>query len=157
MTDREKGLAQLRKAVARIDQVLVPWGFRFDLGENDLSSPGGYACGFYRRGSTRIGLICRANYGLGCVEYEYETITDDGFVRESVRYGLDHTGYMQRVGHDRDCLLIEEELSAIARDGGDPVDALIHDLSEYAAPTLRQECPEFLAIIRSGYRRTKVL
>jgi hypothetical protein len=64
---------------------------------------------------------------------------------------------MRQVGHGSECRLIEKDKTSIARDGGDAVEALLWDLREYAAPTLRQECDEFAKIAERGYRGYEVL
>jgi hypothetical protein len=151
-------LGLLLKAVARIDKVLVPWGFRFDVTEHGYSSPGGFARGRYCRGPTRIRLIYRANQGFGGVIYEQEIITDHGlFLREQIVYTVGHPSLMLRIGHADDCCMIEKGISSAARDGGDAVGALVHDLRQYAAPMLRTECPEFQDLIFSSYSRREVL
>jgi hypothetical protein len=157
MTSIEQSLTLLRQAVSRIDDVLVPWGFQFHLGEDGFSSPGGFANGFYGRGPTRIRLIYRAMLGLGCIQYEQETDDELGSLRQRTTYGMGHPGYMRRIGHGDDCCLIEDRISPVARDGGDAVDAFIHDLRAFAAPTLHEECLEFTKLIRTGYSRTSVL
>jgi hypothetical protein len=85
VTDSNATVGALLEAIERIDGVLVPWGFQFELMEEGSSSPGRFANGHYRRGSTRIRLIFRASRGLGCVGYEQETMTDLGpFLQEQI-------------------------------------------------------------------------
>lgn len=152
---REMSLAALQEAVARIDEVLVPWGFQFQVANIGHSSPGGYANGFYARGSTRIGLIYRASLGLGCVVYEQDESVEDRYSCKRITYSIEHLSYMRHLGYGDDCWLIasRDGLSSVSRMGGDPVLAFIHDLQQFAAPTLHQECPEFDALIRTGYVR----
>ncbi len=154
-----ESLDWLRHAVTRIDDVLVPWGFQFQVRESGFSSAGGYANGFYSRGSIRILLIYRKGWGLGSVLYEQEEVVTAGYLREKIVYDLDHQEYMKRIGHSDDCHLIlpEESISSQARDGGDPVEALIRDFRENAAPTLREENQEFAKIMRSGRKRRQVM
>ena len=123
MTDNEATVGALLLAVERIDSVLVPWGFQFELMEDGYSSPGRFANGYYRRGPTRIRLIYRASHGLGCVSYEYETMTDLGpFLYEQIVYGISHENFMQRIGHADDCHLLKKGNNSAARDGGDSVE-----------------------------------
>ena len=89
-------LAAMRETVARLDELLVPWGFAFDLAENGDAFPGAFASGFYRRGPTRLGLVYRRTLGLGVVLYERETVTQNGCLREHEVFGMDHLAYMRR-------------------------------------------------------------
>jgi hypothetical protein len=150
-------LANLREVIDRLVQVLIPWGFQYEPREHGHGSAGAYANGQYGRGPTRIPLVWRANLGLGWVEYQHEEVLQRGYLRERITWGLGHGGYMQAIGHGDDCWLVEEENSSVARRGGDPVTALVHDLQEYAAPTLAAECPEFVALLQTGYRLRDVL
>lgn len=84
-------------------------------------------------------------------------LTERGYLRERITNGMFHTSYMRQIGHGGDCHLLTKGIDSRARDGGDPVEALIWDLREYAAPTLQQECDEFLKIIECGYRNYEVL
>ncbi|MGO8690529.1 MAG: hypothetical protein ACLQLG_12980 [Thermoguttaceae bacterium] len=149
-------LAAMRETVARLDELLVPWGFAFDLAENGDASPGAFASGFYRRGPTRLGLVYRRTLGLGVVLYERETVTQNGCLREHEVFGMDHLAYMRELGHGDDCKLVVDGICSLARNGGDPVAALLDDLREYAASTLQKDCPEFAEIMRTGYRRYSV-
>ncbi len=157
MTTVHESLVCLRKVVDRLDEILIPWGFHFHPGETDYGSAGEYANGYYNRGPIRILLVWRARSGLGCVSYEHEEVLQQGYLREQIIWGMGHPGYMRIVGHADDCHLVENGISSRARCGGDPVEALAHDLREYATPTLSKDCDEFVSILRMGYRRRDVL
>jgi hypothetical protein len=149
----EKSLSLLKQAVERLDAALVPWGFHFQIEKSGYSSPGGFAAGYYVRGSTRIGLIYRAAQGLGGVVYEQDVFEENGCVRSRITYSIEHPGYMLRIGHQDDCHLIERGISSVERNGDDPVGALIFDLTEFAAPTLQSEPKAFFNILLTGQRR----
>jgi hypothetical protein len=140
----------LAAAVAQLDEVLNPWGFSFEANETHYSHRGYYASGNYCRGMTRIYISSQAK--INRVSYEHSLIKEFVWHKESHKYGLGHHGLMAALGHADDCHLITGgEYAIVARDDGDRVAALIHDLRHIAAPVLREPCDEFLSIIRTGY------
>jgi hypothetical protein len=143
----------LAAAVARIDAVLSPWGFTFGTDEIQSSHCGPFASGHYCRGTTRIGLSCRAT--IDNIVYEHSFIKENLYSKEIERFTISHGTLMKALGHSDDCRLIEgHEIpdGIIARDRGDRVAALIHDLSSIAASVLREPSDEFCAIMRRGWR-----
>lgn len=123
--------ALLRSIVAKLDPVLVPHRFSFQHEHEGRSSGGAFANGFYVRGETRIGLIVRD--ALGQVVYEQ----GEG--------SMGHTDYMGELGHAETCRFVfdEERWIAVDRNGGAPVDALIHDLQTFAGDFLRGDLNRF--------------
>lgn len=154
-TDGEKtAIAVLQQAVGRIDDIVAPWGFQFTMRCSGYSHTGGYADGVYTRGPTRILVFVRAEHGFAGIVYQQESVCQEGYLKTRTVYQLGHPGYMERLGHSDDCQLIK---GSVARDGGDAVSALIHDLREFAAPTLQAECNEFDQLIRTGWHYREVL
>lgn len=153
MTDRREQISQaLAEAVSRLDAVLNGWGFCFVADRVCSSHCGPFASGHYCRGDTRIGISCRDV--LDNIYYEHSFVTQRQFSKEIERYTIGHDSLMRTLGHDQDCHLIDTGESpnrVVAREGGDRVDALIHDW-ELAAPLLSQRCPAFHEVLRRGYR-----
>lgn len=141
----------LAAAVAGLDEILNPWGFKFEADdETHYSHHGLYSSGHYCREMTRIRISCQRE--MNNVHYEHSLIRQFVWHKERHSYGLGHHGLMVALGHADDCRLITGgEYAIIARDGGDRVAALIHDLRHIAAPVLREPCEEFLSTIRTGY------
>ena len=143
----------LASCVARIDAVLAPWGFAFESDGVQRSHTGPYASGHYVRNTTRIGLSFRDT--LDNVYYEHTFVTVHAFCRESECFLIGHAALMRALGHADDCRLIRSNKipdAVKARDGADPVAALIHDLQFLAAPLLREPNDEFYAVVRRGCR-----
>ena len=143
----------LAAAVVRIDAVLSPWGFVFAADEVHYSHCGYYASGHYCRGLTRISLSCRET--IDNIFYEHSFIKENLCSKEIERFQIGHDKLMKALEHPHDCRLIGGHKTPdmiIARDGGDRVAALIHDLSSIAVLVLREPCEEFYAIMRRGWR-----
>ena len=90
--------------------------------------------------------------GWGAINYQVHLHAQTGFVTEKEVFGLGHPGLMLRLGHENQCHLIERNNDSISRNGGDPIDALIHDLEHYGTRVLATECEEFVDILRTGYK-----
>lgn len=154
MNTRHQHVADsLATAIAELDAVLNPWGFVFTSDGIQPSHCGPFACGHYCRDATRIGLSCRNT--IDNIYYEHSFITKLPCSEECECFTIRHETLMSALGHSDDCRLIctGETPDAIdARDGGDRVVALIHDLQSIAASVLREPCEEFYSIIRRGWR-----
>src|SRR5688572_25486701 len=122
MTAREEASSILKEAITRVDRIVVPWGFQFELIKNDVTHLA-YACGQYKKGNTAIQLIYRLRRGWGAINYQVHLHTQTGFVIEQEVFGLGHPGLMRRLGHENDCHLIECNHGSVARGGGDPIEA----------------------------------
>jgi len=147
----------LAAAIVRIDAVLSPWGFVFSADEVKYSHCGYYASGHYCRGMTQVGLSCRET--IDNIFYEHSFIKESQYSKEIERFQIGHDKLMKALEHSDGCRLIcghNTPDMIIARDGGDRVAALIHDLSSIAVSVLREPCEEFYAIVRRGWRAYSV-
>jgi|LakMenEpi03Aug12_release.lakeMendotaPanAssembly.Ray.scaffolds.fasta_scaffold452418_2 hypothetical protein len=158
MDRRECVTEELRKAVARIDDVLGPWGFAFTHDGVSSSHQGPYASGHYVRGNTRIGLACRDT--IDNIDYSHSLVSVSPYCEETERFTIGHDTLMRGIGALADCwLVIAREDSGPtcvrARNGDDPVEAWKHDLL-LAASVLKEPSDEFVAIMRRGARTYSV-
>ena len=143
----------LMAAASRLDRLLAAWGFSFHFDGVHSSHTGPYATGHYIRDTIRISLSCRGEIDNLC--YEQSFVKTSGAIREIETFTISHQLLMQALGHADDCRLIavNEPPNAIAaRDGGARMDALLFDLSNYAAPLLREPHEQFDEIVRTGLR-----
>lgn len=154
MTRFEIVAKNLADCVARIGAVLNPWGFEFEAGPDDQFSPAGpYGSGHFVRGETRIGISCRST--LDNIYYEHSFVREYTSSRAIECFTIGHVELMRAVGHSDDCKLVTQNQYPIlvaARDGSDPVEALIHDLSQFCEPILADPCDAFFEIMRKGRR-----
>jgi len=138
----KKGLANeslqhLQNIVLRLDPILNPYGFVFELEGKGFSSLGLFASGFYRRGPLKIGLVYRSCFGS--VNYSWD------------KFNMSHSDYMEHLGYIDNCKLIydEDSFESIARDGGDAITTLIYDLEQFAKPMLEGNTDEFVRITKT--------
>lgn len=154
MNPRREHVAQkLAAAVSRLDTILNPWGFAFIANDIQSSHCGPFASGEYCRDTTRISISCRDT--IDNLYYEHTFVTHNACSTESERFTIGHATLMDALGHSDDCRLMTCDNipnAIVARDGGDRVDALIHDLNVLASTVLCEPCDEFYAIIQRGYR-----
>jgi hypothetical protein len=136
---RQESLEGLQNIVLKLDPVLNPYGFVFELESNGFSSLGFFASGYYKRLPIQIGLIYR--HCLGSVNYEWD------------EFNMSHTDYMEYLGHAHDCKLIYNEggFESVARDGGSPTIALIYDLEHFAKAMLEGDVDGFAHIVKTAY------
>jgi hypothetical protein len=157
MNRRQAVADSLAESIARLDTVLKPWGFSFESDGVQSSHRGPYASGHYCRGATRIGLSCRN--AIDNIYYEHSFITVHAYCKETERFTIRHDTLMRSLGHSDDCWLVVGDgipNAIAARDGGDRVEALIHDLQLFASSVLREPCDAFYAIMRRGSRSYSV-
>lgn len=112
---REQALRDLHQIARRIVEVLGPWGFEFavqEVGHGHTS----FANGVCHRGSASIGLFYRSGPGLAEPTYQWG------------RARTGHQSLMWATGHGDDCQLLVAGPTCRSRGGGDPIDALLHDL-----------------------------
>ncbi len=126
-----ESIQSLQDIALKLNPVLNPYGFVFELQSSGFSSLGLFASGFFKRLPIQIGLIYR--HCLGSVIYRWD------------KFEMSHTAYMEYLGHSDDSKLVYDErgFESIARDGEDPVQALIYDLYHFAKPMLEGESDEF--------------
>lgn len=154
MTPFEIVAKNLADCAARIGAVLNPWGFEFEAGPDDqLSHAGPYGSGFFVRGETRIGISCRS--ALDNIFYEHSFVREYSSSRAIERFTIGHAELMRAVDRSDECRLVTQiryPTLVAARDGSDPVSALVHDLSEFCEPILATPYEAFFEIMRTGRR-----
>jgi hypothetical protein len=141
-------LHRLDEIAERLNPVLEPWGFRFQSKKAHWGHRGAWADGDYVRGRTHIHINLSYRKGLFGIWYFHRFPEEWAFSWHFENYVITHEQYMSLIGHGEDSLFA----LPVSRDGGDPIDALIHDLTKFAAPTLAVECEEFGQIVRQGVR-----
>ena len=157
MNRRQIVTQNLTHCVQRLDETLRPWGFEFTRLDVELSHTGPFSSGYYKRDQTQIGLSCRDT--IDNIFYEHTFVTENSGSREIERYSIGHETLMQGLGKIDVCRLISSmDLTdpIRARDGGDRIDALSFDLSNYGASVLSEPCEEFFDIVRRGFRSYSV-
>ena len=153
MISPEIASQSLQSSVMKLDSLLSPWGFEFEADAVKSSHSGPYACGRYRRNTTTMALSCRVS--LDNIFYEHSFIEEFPSYRKIERFTIDHDTLMKAMGHADTCKLIcthQQPDAMVARDGGDPVEALVSDLRSIASPVLSEPCDEFYEIMRRGRR-----
>ena len=118
----------LLEIAGRLEKVLRPNSFRFQIDSSGHSSAGPYSMGFFSDREIRIGLVYRW-FGFGCVTYEinHECIT--------------HDDMMQSLGFDDNYILhySAPDMISMGKNGEDAVESLIHDLEEHFIPRWKQD------------------
>jgi hypothetical protein len=153
MNRREIVATSLAACVARLDTVLIPWGFVYRSVGVSASHCGPYALGRYQRGETEIHLSCRDT--IDNLVYEHSFVQEYYSGRETLRFSVQHGTLMRAVGHFDDSRLIctnDIPDMIVERHGGDRVAALISDWTVLAAHVLCEPCEEFYSIVRRGHR-----
>jgi len=151
--NQEEVRVSLTSVLRQLDPVLTPWGFAFSFDGVHSSHHGRYASGHYVRGTTQIGISCRAT--LDNVYYRHAFVKQNACSRETEQFTIGHDTLMADLGHAEDCWLIytgQNPDAIAARFGGERVDAFIHDLNVIASPVLREPGEDFYAIMRRGGR-----
>lgn len=119
-------------------------GFQYSMGDQAFSSGGPFAVGFFRRGKLEIGLIVRNAIVLGCPNYS----SGQGYAgHASLIWALGAEGKEQ--------LVPDDWVSVKARDGGDPFEALRHDLDGIVLPALDESEAQFLASLRRAVDKAR--
>ncbi|MGD9636694.1 MAG: hypothetical protein AB7G28_18470 [Pirellulales bacterium] len=139
--------------VSRLNLSLNPWDFHFTSEEMLGSHTGPFGSGFYVRGTTKIGIACRAT--LDNVYYQHSFITLNACSRETETFTIGHDTLMAALGRSDDSWLVmtnRQPTAVVARNGQDPVTAFVHDLTEIAAIVLRTPSEDFNTIVRRGHR-----
>ena len=135
--------AALDAGAERLLAPLSAHGFAYSRGVQGVSSGGPFAVGFFRRGPLEIGLVIRSGHELGCPNYS------------AGRGYAGHADLMYELGAAGREQLVEDSWWAFkGRDGGDPFDALRHDLESIVLPALASSEPQLLAALGRGVERS---
>jgi hypothetical protein len=124
---------RLLEGTQKLDPVLNPLGFVFEISESGVSSAGSFAAGFYKNGDKKIGLIYRSIAGLGAVIYEYG--------RMSVTHS-DLMGYLGK--QDASKLKYNtNRFSSYSKGGENIFDALVYDTQNFGLEFLTSSEDQF--------------
>jgi hypothetical protein len=133
--------ALLDDGVQQIRTALSARGFEYSAGDQGVSSGGRFAVASFRRADLILGLIVRHGTGLGAPNY-------------SMGHGYaGHDRLVVALGRSGEERLVEtRRFSWGARDGGDPFDALLHDLEHIVLPALDKSESEFRVSLARAVR-----
>jgi hypothetical protein len=122
----------------KLNPVLNPLGYVFEADGYAVSSGGPFASGFFVNGEKKIGLIYRSFSGLGSVNYE---------CRQSA---VSHSDLMRYLGKEDQSKLKydSKKFSSYAREEGDVLDALIHDIQSFEIDLLTSSSEQFYRALR---------
>ena len=129
----DKCKQRLIEGTQKLDPVLNPLGFVFEISESGVSSAGSFAAGFYKNGDKKIGLIYRSIAGLGAVIYEY---------RQS---NISHSNLMHYLGK-RDVSKLKYDTNkflSYSKGGGNVFDALVYDIQNFGIEFLTYSDDQF--------------
>jgi hypothetical protein len=122
----------LEAGVEKLRACLEARGFEYSSGDRGGSSGGPFAVGFFRRTDIEMGLIVRDGTALGCPNYT----TGKGYAG--------HDDLVSALGaQGREELVSGEWLSFRSRAGGDPFEALRHDLEHIILPAIDESEDRF--------------
>lgn len=135
----ERSSQDLRNGAKLLAPLLAPYGFKFRPEYADRSSAGPFASGFFVSERLRIGLIVRAQRGLGSVNYE------------AGEYQAAHNELLSALGVNQlpELEYDEASMASHARGGGDPFFALAHDLENLFLPIWAERPREVQTTIRT--------
>jgi len=114
---------RLIEGTQKLDPVLNPLGFVFEISEGGVSSAGSFAAGFYKNGNKKTGVIYRSVAGLGAVVYEYHP------------WSVVHSDLMRYLGK-QDVSKLNYNTNRFAsypKGGGNVFDALVYDIQNFGA------------------------
>jgi hypothetical protein len=134
----------LLAGIEKIDPILNPLGYAFEISGFGVSSGGPFASGFYSKGEKIIGLIYRAGPGLGAVGYEYRQL------------GILHNDLMLYLNKSVESKLrySVRKFASVSREGGDPFEALAYDTQSFALEFLGSDDSNFEGV-RQQISKTK--
>ncbi len=135
----------LRVIAGRMETILLPANFRFQIGASGHSSTGPYATGSFSHSEMKIDLAYRW-FGFGCVNYE----VDSG--------SISHDDMMRSLGFGETYMLhySPEDMISYGRNGEDAIDSLIHDLKEHFIPLFRQNRPFVLKCHKASFQNRTI-
>ena len=124
---------RLLEGTQKLDPVLNPLGFVFEISGSGVASAGPFAAGFYKNGDKKIGFIYRSIAGLGAVIYEYG------------QAGVAHSDLMSYLGkHDASKLKYDtNRFSSYPKGGGNVFEALAYDIQNFSAEFLTSNDEQF--------------
>ena len=127
----------------KLDPVLNPIGFFFELEYVDQTHTGSYANGYYRKDGMSIGLIYRQGAGLGHVIYANE------------HKNISHNEFMARIGNlEQSKLDYQANCSrSFGKDGSDPFDALAYDIENFALNILSGKKSGFDKVLKAKTKK----
>jgi hypothetical protein len=129
---------QLVEYSQKLDPVLNPLGFAFEISMSGVSSPGPFATGFYVNGDKKIGLIYRSGFGFGSVIYEYHQTS------------VSHDGLMSYLGKtDVSKLSFDsDKFMSYSKNGGNALDALIYDIQNFEVGFLTKDNEQYGKVLK---------
>ena len=138
----DKCKQRLLDGTQKLDPVLNPLGFVFEISDSGKSSAGSFAAGFYKNGDKKIGLIYRSIAGLGAVIYEYG------------RVNVSHSQLMLYLGkQDASKLRYNtRRFSSYSKGGGNVFDALGYDIRNFEMEFLTAKDEQFDSTLKEAAR-----
>jgi hypothetical protein len=138
---------QLIEFTQRLNPVLNPLGYVFADSGSGVSSGGSFAAGFYANGNKKIGLVYWAMAALGSVNYEYGQLA------------ISHSDLMHYLGKYPVSKLRYDtsKFLSYSKDGGNVVDALLHDIQNFEKEFLASSDEQFSKTLRNVPRRSPIL
>jgi hypothetical protein len=135
----------LLTGIQKIDPILNPVGFVFELSKTGKTHGGDFATGYYQKGNKIIQLIYRTNTGLGCVIYGYRQYT--GFY---IQLDVSHTALIKQIGRYNDSKLrySDSKFASFSRDGVDPFEALSYDIQNFMLDVLTGSDTDFQEVLK---------
>ena len=128
--------------VAKLMPLLSSYGFSLASSDTGSSSGGRFATATFSKENFEIGLIVRFGSELGCPNYS-----------EGHGYA-GHGGLISAIDSDAQPRLVPNgPISYCAVDGGDPFDALMHDLERTILPSLKNDSAAFRVSLARAHGR----
>jgi hypothetical protein len=128
----------LLTGIEKINPILNPLRFAFEISGSGVSSGGPFASGFYSNGEKVIGLIYRSGSGLGAVIYQYRQLN---IIHDDLMNYLEKSDVSKLKFSGR-------RFASVSKDGGDPFDALASDIQNFALEFLDSNDSDFEGILQ---------
>ena len=130
---------RLMEFVQKLNPILNPIGFVFEISGSGVASGGPFAAGYYANGEKKVGLIYRAIAGLGAVIYEYR------------QTGISHSDLMHylgkveisKLGYDKN------KFSSFSKDDESIFDALVYDIQNFGMGFLTSNDEQFSETVKT--------
>lgn len=132
--------SSLAELVEQLEPVLKSHGFTFTAEHDAVSSGGPFANGYFVRGPLRIGVIVRGTT-LGLPVYELG------------EYNAGHNDVVRLLGRADDARLQwdPDEYQLLARNGYEPIEAFLVDLSTIVLPALRASQDSLASLLATAH------